>query len=350
MFDEEKKVKNKLFENSIKDKDLKSALICVSSQFETNYEQELKLFEISNSKTIFEVMNELAQEGISINDKYLALACIYYNPTYYWDIGVGTHREIVLDKYPYLARQYEEKIENPEYCRTLFLEWKKLFDKMIQDKVPYKDERHSAEFYKWAHDYEEYVIESTAHNLLNVLFSQTKKEELINIIIQCPNYPKEPHAAKDIDRRYNKQNSRYYDVQYLATWLSSNAMPLVKKNPQTKMSRNLPLISQGLIQEINLIYKDLIKDKILLEPEDLLIVEKLYEQRLPELLNEYENFDHKNYAELTHKNKNANDLLFSSLTQMHEMLESFNEKLTIKKVENLSFNLRLTKEFIKHNF
>lgn len=347
MFNDEK---TKKFNNAIKNQDLKSALLCVSDNFETNYNQELKLFEISNPNTIFQTMNEIVQEGNKISDKFLSLTSIYYNANYYWDIGVGTGRGTVLDKYPYLARCYEERMETPEYCRTLFVEWQKLFDKMINDTVAYRSKHNSADFYRWPHDYEEYVIERPVHTLLNVLFSQVTKEEIFQIIVDCKKYPKVPYGETSLDKRYNEQNSRYYDVQCLASWISENALTLLKNKTEEKISKKIPLVSEGLIQEIKLIYRDLIKDKNLLEPQDLLIVEKLYEQRLPELLEQYENFDHKNYAKLTHKHKNADDLLLSSLNEMHSMFESFNEKLNVKKVENLSFNLRLTKEFIKHNF
>lgn len=347
--DEKTKEQVKLLKKSIKSKDLKNVLIA-ASQIDTNYAQELTVFELFNEKTIFEVLNDLAQNNTMISNKVLALATLYFNPSYSWEIGVGTNQDTVLDKYPYLARLYEDKIENPEYNRTLFLEWKKLFFRMIKDEAVYKDEKHHAKVYHWAHDYEEFIIEYPALRMSKVLFSEAKKEELFEIILNCKNYPKVPHAKTDIDRRYNQQNSRYYDVQNFSTWLSETVLPLLNSKKEEKLSRKIPLVSQGLIQEIKLIYKDLIVDKNLLEPQDTLIVEKLYQQRLPELLSEYENFDHKNYADLTHKNKNADELLFSSLSEMHAMFEQFNEKMNVKKIENLSFHLRLTKEFIKHNF
>lgn len=347
--DETTKENVKLLKKSIKNKDLKNVLIAASA-LDISYAQELSIFELFSEHTIFDTLNELAKNNKVISDKILALSTIYYNPSYYWEIGVGTNKDTVLEKYPYIARLYEEKIEDAQYCRRLFLEWKNLFFKMIKDEVVYKDEKNNAQVYRWAHTFEEFVIEYPAHNMPKVLFSQANKEELFDIILNCKNYPKVPHSKRDIDKRYNEQNSRFYDVQYFATWLSENVLPLLNNKKAEKVSKKISLVSQGLIEEINLIYTDLIKEKDLLKPEDLLIIEKLYQQRLPEVIHEYENFDHKNHATLTHKNKNAEEFLNLFLSEMHTMFEIFNEQLNEKKIENLSFHVRLTKEFIKHNF
>lgn len=348
-FEDKNKEQYKRLKQAIKSKDLKGSLTN-ASLLELNYKQELTLFELFDENNIFEVLNELSQDNTYISDKILALSTLYYSPSYFWSIGVGSNNNTVLDKYPYIARLYEEKIESSDYLRTLFLEWKKLFFKMIKQEAIYKDEQHTAQVYNWAHEYEEFNIEYPAFNMTKILFNQAKKEELFEIILNCKNYPKIPHATKEIDKRYNEQNSRYYDLQCFSTWLSESVLPLLNNSKEEKASKKIPLVSQGLMQEINLIYNDLIIDKNLLEPQDSLILEKLYQQRLPELLTEYEKFDHNNYANLTHKNKNADELLFTSLSQIYTMFEQFNEKVNVKKLENLSFHMRLTKEFIKHNF
>lgn len=342
--------KTKQFNQSIKNKDLKSALIA-SSNMETNKGQDLRLFELIESNDIFQVLNDLTQEGIEVKDKYLALSSIYLNAKYFWDIGVGTTREAQRKDYPYLTILYEKKIEEKSYQRTLFVEWTKLFTDMVNDQTQYRDDINTSSFYSWPHDYEENVIERTAFTFLNIMFKEAKKEELLKIISDCQKYPKIPHAKTEIDKQYNQQNSRYYDVQHLSSWLSENALPLINREGIKKFSPTIPLVSQGIIQEIHLMYNELINDKSLLEPQDLLITEKLYEQRLPELLNQYENFDHKNYSDLTNsKNQNASELLLKSLTEVYQVFENLNEKINLKKIENLSFNVKLTKEYIKHNF
>lgn len=342
--------KTKQFNKAIKNRDLKEALIAVSQDMQTSKSQELKVFELTDRNDIFKVMNDMLQEGLIISDKYLALASIYFNAKYFWDIGVGTNRG-QQNNYPYLSNHFAQKIEETDYCRTLFVEWKKLFEDMVNQKTVYKNDYNKSEFYYWPHDYEEHVIERSAHSFLNVMFKEAKKEEILKLMIDCKKYPKVPYGATEIDKAYNQQNSRYYDVQYLSTWLSQYALPLIKKDENKKLSQSVPLVSQGLIQEIKLIYKELVDNKSLLEPQDWLIIEKLYEQRLPELLEQYDSFDHKNFHDLkNNKNQNAFELLFKSLSEVHSMFESFNETINIKKVENLSFNVKLTKEYIKHNF
>lgn len=342
--------KTQQLNKAIKSRNLKEALIIIGSGMQTSKTQELKLFELTEDCDIFQTMNEILQEGHKISDKYLALASIYFNAKYFWDVGVGTDRG-EQNKYPLLVNCYAQKIEDSNYCRTLFLEWKSLFEDMINQKTIYKDDTNQSNFYYWPHDYEEYVIEKSAFILVNTMFKEAKKEEILQIIADCKKYPKIPKAKKEIDKLYNQQNSRYYDVRYFSTWLSKNALTIVKKEDKEEKYKNIPLVSQGLIQEIKLIHKELIENEKLLEPQDILIIKKLYSQRIPELLAQYENFDHKNFGELkNNKNQNASELLFKSLSEVHSMFDAFNDKISIKKVENLSFHVRLTKEFIKHSF
>lgn len=344
--------KKKQFNKAIKNKDLKEALIAVSQDMKTSRSQELKLFELTVNNNIFKIMDDMFKEGLVISDKYLALTSIYFNVTYFWDIGLGTNRG-KQDKYPYLTNYLEKRIEEPEYCRTLFVEWKNLFEDMINQKTVYKVGYIKSEFYYYPHDYEAYVIERSASTFLNIMFKESTKEEILKIMLDCRKYPKVFFSSNEIDKLHNEQNSRYRDVQYFSHWLSQKALPLIKKmkNKELMINSNIPLVSQCLIQEIKLIYKDLMADKSLLEQKDWLIVEKLYHQRLPELLEQYEAFDHKNYHDLkNHNNKNISELLFQSLSEVHSMFESFNEKINIKKIENLSFSVKLTKEYIKHNF
>lgn len=341
----------KQFNQAIKNQDMKAALIVISEGYQTSVSQDIKMFELIDNNKIFEVMDQLAQEARKIPDKYLALASIYWNAEYFWDIGHGTDHIITeVPKYSYLSKIYQEKVMEPGYERTLFVEWKRLFQDMILETTQYRDRKNISKFYYSPHDYEEHVIERTAFSLCNVLFKQATKAEILDTILQCQHYPKKPKAVEEIDKLYNIQNSRYYDVQYLSGWLSENAFPLTLIKKENIATIDIPLVSQGVINEIKIFYIEIDKDKKLLEPQDNFLFEKLYNQRLPELLNEYQGID-KDYAYMTNRNnKNASELLYNSLLEIRAIFETFNEKVNIKKVENLSFGLKMTKEFIKHAF
>lgn len=340
----------KQFNTAIKEQNLKAALSTIIEGYESNISQDIKMFELIDTSDIFEVLNELAQEGKNIPDKYLALTSIYWNAKYFWDIGHGTSYTKENSPYPYLSKLYQEKINNPQYARVLFTEWKRLFSEMITEKTPYRSDTNTSAFYTWPHDYEENVIERTAFSLSNVMFKEAKKEEILEIMSSCQYYPKKPYGATEIDKMYNKQNSRYYDVQYLSSWLSENALPLTLNKKEISLNMEVPLVSQGLIKEIKLYYTEIEKDKSLLEPQDNMLFEKLFEQRLPELLKEYQSVD-KNYHHLKNKdNLSADELLYNSLLEMRSIFEDFTKKINDKKIEDLSFNVKLTREFIKHNF
>lgn len=339
---------NKDFDNALKNKDLNGALLSVINGFEPNKKQTLKLFELTEFNNIFEIMDSLIKGGNKIPDKYLILSSIYLSSTYWWDVGVGTERKEYEIKYPYLTNLYEKKLNDSKYNRLLFEEWKNLFNEMIEDKTIYKDQKHKSTFYYWAHDYEEFVIEKTAFMFEKKMFKEVTNEELLKIIINCKNYPKIPHKGDKDEFLYNRQNSRYYDVQCFAKWLSSKIAPNVNNNKEFSVA--IPLVSQGVINEINLYYKEIVSNK-LLDAKDDLLFKKLYEQRLPELLNQYEIVKDKNITKFKDgKSKNADDFLYESLLEIRSIFNEFSDKINLKKIENLSLNVRVTKEFIKHSF
>lgn len=344
----------KKFNKAIKNQDMKAALTFIIEGYKTSLSQDIKMFELIDNNNIFEIMDQLTQQNLIIPDKYLALASIYWNSEYSYDIGHGTENKISeIKKYFYLSNLYKEKVTQQSYGRTLFVEWRRLFKDMTLETTQYRDKDNNSKFYYEPHSYEEYVIEKTAYSLCNVMFKQATTEEILNTILQCQYYPKKPKAVEEIDKLYNIQNSRHYAVQYLSSWLSENALPLTldkKVNIVNIITNEIPLISQGVINEIKIFYIEINNDKKLLELQDRFLFEKLYNQRLPELLNDYQIID-KNYTDMKNKNsKSANELLYSSLLEINAIFENFNKKINIKKIENLSFNLKITKEFIKKVF
>lgn len=338
------------FNKAIKDQNMKLALSTIIDGYKTSMKQDMKMFELVDTNDIFSVMDNLIKEGKEIPNKYLALTSIYWNSNYVWDIGHGTAHNSNQSKYIYLGTVYEKKVKEPEYCQVLLKEWKRLFKDMIKQSTVYRSEKNISKFYYTPHDYEELVIERSAYSLCKIMFSQAKKDEIIEIILNCKKYPKIPYANKEIDRRYNRQNSRYYDVQYFSAWLSENALPLTRiNNNQEQTYIEIPIVSQGLLNEIKLFYEEINSNKKLLEPENKLLFEKLYTQRLPELLNHYQNID-KKYNMTNRNNQNADELLYNSLLEVRTIFERFNNELDIKKIEKFSLNIKITKEFIKHTF
>lgn len=343
--------KNK-FNKAIKNKDIKSAFTVIIEGYKTNKEQDIKLFELIENNEIFEIMESLTKEGKIIPDKYLALASIYWNSKYFWDIGYGTERGEKSNDYPNISSVYAEKVKNSEYARVLFVEWSLLFKDMVEEKTKYRDSKNTSSFYFPPHEYEEQVIEKTAYSLGNIMFKEATKEEIIEIILSCQKYPKKPKAGEDIERLYNIQNSRYYDVQYFSSWLSENALSLTleKTKKDLILDKSIPLVSQGIINEIKIFHNEIEINKKLLEPQDQMLYEKLFEVRLIELLNDYQEIN-KEFLEIKNKNEQSPDnLLYTSLLEIRDMFENLNEKVNIKKIEELSFNVKLTREFIKHTF
>lgn len=342
--------KNK-FNKAIKSKNIKSAFTVITDGYQTNKEQDMKLFELIENSEIFEVMEDLVKEGKTIPDKNLALASIYWNSKYFLEIGHGTTNN-QKSKYFYLDILYEEKINDPQYARLLFVEWSLLFKDMVEEKTKYRDNKNTSNFYYSPHDYEEQIIEQTAYSLGKVMFKEATKEEIIEIILSCQNYPKKPKAKTEVERLYNIQNSRYYDVQYFSSWLSENALSLTleKTKKDLILDKSIPLVSQGIINEIKIFHNEIEINKNLLEPQDQMLYEKLFEVRLIELLNDYQEIN-KEFLEIKNKNEQSPDnLLYTSLLEIRDMFENLNEKVNIKKIEELSFNVKLTREFIKHTF
>lgn len=338
------------FNKAIKNKDLIAAFSAIAQGYESSPKQDLKMFALQTESNIFSCMDTVIKKGEIIPDKYLALATICFNRTYSAEISYGTYNKKPSNRFPDLQELYNKKVTQPEYRRRLFLEWQKLFKDMIFEKTTYKSNDNHSTFNRSAHFYEEHVIESSAFHLKDILFKEASKEEILEIISQCQFYPKKPYGKNAFERQYNIQYSRYQDVQRFSRWLSENILleNMIKNNKTLNIE--IPTDSKGVIEEIKLFYLDINKDKNLLEPQDELLFEKLYNQRLFELLDKYQDLDQK-YDNLTNKNNlNANEILQKSLIDIRDIFEDFYNKVNLKKVENLSFQLRLTREFIKNSF
>ena len=250
-----------------------------------------------------------------------------------------------------MKKTYIEKEKNVDYQRVVFNEWKRLFNEMIDDKTIYKSEKNKSSFYHWPHTYEEYIIENGANNL-KFMFNSASKKEILELIINCPNYPKIPQKNNKKEYDYNAQNSRYYDVQYLGRWLNNEILPKLIKNNDNQDFKfsEIPLISEGVIKEIKLFYSDIKKDLELLEPEHQVLATKLCEVRLKELIDEYKSIHDKKVTKVKNgKTYNADDLLYDSLIEIRNIMNDYSQKIIEKQLENLSIGIRATSGFIKNS-
>lgn len=332
---------------AIKSKNLQEAFL-ILFDIEASNSQILKCFELVEDNDLFDVFNNFLRENKEIPDKYLALSSIYFNSQYFWDIK---HKSADNENYPLLKRKFLEKEKDIVYQRVVFDEWKRLFIEMIEDKTIYKSAKNKSKFYRWPHEYEEYVIENSANNL-KFMFNAANKKEILNLIMSCPKYPKIPQESNKEENLYNAQNSRYYDVQYFGKWLNNEILPKLIKNNDNQDFKfsEIPLISEGVIKEIKLFYSDIKKNLELLEPEHQLLSKKLCEVRLKELIDEYKSINDKKITKIKNgKEYNADDLLYDSLIEIRNIMNDYNEKIIEKQLENLSIGIRATSGFIKNS-
>lgn len=331
----------------IKSQNAKKAFLLLF-KIDANNEQIMRCFELVDNQDLFEVFDSILRENLEIPDKYLALNSIYFNAKYFWDIK---HKSGDEEKYALLKKTYIEKEKNVDYQRVVFNEWKRLFNEMIDDKTIYKSEKNKSSFYHWPHTYEEYIIENGANNL-KFMFNSASKKEILELIINCPNYPKIPQKNNKKEYDYNAQNSRYYDVQYLGRWLNNEVLSkLIKDNQVENLDvMDMPLISKGVIKEIKLFYVEIKQHIDLLEPEHQVLFKKLYEVRLKELVDEYHSIYNKKTTKIKNgKEYNADELLYDSLIEIRNIMDNYSNKIIEKQLENLSIGIRATSGFIKNS-
>ena len=131
--------------------------------------------------------------------------------------------------------------------------------------------------------------------------------------------------------------------------MTTNRAPKLKPKIQ---SEDLPKISKKTVGEIKVLHDYLSQNKDHLEPQDAMLFEKIYLQRMPEVIDNYKSIDAKRAIDIstTTTKGTPDELLQQALASIKDIMIEFKGKAERQKIKDLDFSNKLTKNFIKKTF
>ena len=310
---------------------------------------EKLVFQIYNNFGLFEHALTYGKQE-TIPDIYLIKAMFHASHSFGFDI----YNYLISDEYsktypckfPLTKSLYEEKLNDNSFKRKVFEYWSGLLKEAVNHNITYSGDE-SNKFYLLPHNFYEKVIEKPVMMLKEVLFETASREEYLDTLITLRKYPKTFKGIPSSLVAYVNQESPWLHARNLPyTIEKNNYFYASKKSLQKNMVNDLSLSNkeviipqdcQVILNSIQAIFKDLNKDYNLLTPEDQFIVKNLYENRLPELINNFGEIKDEYRSNINSiTDKNANELLNESLKNIEEMAKFVLGNLNDTKLLNLS--------------
>lgn len=309
---------------------------------------EALVSEVYNNFGLFEHTLTYGKQD-TIPDRYLIKAIFHASHNFNYSIYnyIALEQCLTVCKFPLTKSLYQERFQDDNFKRQIFDYWSESLNNVINHKINYCANENTKNFYILPHEFYEKVIENPVMMLKEILFEKATREEYLNSLIALRKYPKDFQGISNKLVAYVKQESPWLKARNLPYTIEknnffNNSIKSLQQNSIIDISLGkkddtLPKESKIILNNIQTIFTQLNKDYNLLTPEDQFIIKNIYENRLPELIKNFEDIK-KEYRDNMNSitDKNANELLIESLKSIEDMTLIVLDNLNEKKILNLS--------------